>query len=58
MELVADGADRDFVVVVKRFTDAPLADGRVLAPGEMSEVSRRPMLEGGAEGAEDFSDER
>ena len=46
VELVADGADRDFVVVVQRFSDAPLADGTVLAPGEMREVSRRPMVSG------------
>jgi hypothetical protein len=53
VELVADGADRDFVVVVKRFTDAPLADGTVLAPGEMREVSRRPMLRGRGEAGPD-----
>jgi hypothetical protein len=38
----ADGGD--FVVVVKRFSDAPLADGTVLAPGESREVARRPMV--------------
>ena len=44
VELEADGADRDFVVVVKRFTDAPLADGTVLEPGEAREVARFPMV--------------
>ena len=44
VELDADGTGGDFVVIVKRFTDAPLPDGTVLAPGESREVRRTPML--------------
>ena len=42
VELDSDGTGGDYVVVVKRFSDAPLEDGSVLAPGESREVLRRP----------------
>ncbi|MDB5498337.1 MAG: hypothetical protein JWP28_2368 [Phenylobacterium sp.] len=45
-EFDEEGTGGDFVVVVKRFSDAPLPDGTVLAPGESREVRRRPMLRG------------
>lgn len=43
VELDADSAGGDYVVIVKRFSNAPLPDGTVLAPGEMREVRREPL---------------